>query len=224
MRKKAGYVIIAIGITLLMAALSLLVYNEYQGKKAEESATYYLGEVKELVAEAAKSDDNGEETKPDSSEKPDEEPEEGGSSEEEEPTEEEPEPKEMKVVTIEGYDYIGYVSIPSLGLELPVMAEWNYKRLKVSPCRYVGSTFEDNLVIAAHNYKRHFKYINKLVAGERVRFTDMEGNHTDYKVVANDVVKPTDVASVTDSEYDLTLLTCTYGGKTRHVVRCKKIP
>ena len=29
----------------------------------------------------------------------------------------------------------GYLSVPSVGLELPVMAEWDYDRLKTAPCR-----------------------------------------------------------------------------------------
>lgn len=35
----------------------------------------------------------------------------------------------MPTVTIDGYDYIGYVEVPVLGLKLPVMAEWDYDRL-----------------------------------------------------------------------------------------------
>ena len=41
----------------------------------------------------------------------------------------------MPTVTIDGYDYIGYVEAPVLGLKLPVMAEWDYDRLKIAPCR-----------------------------------------------------------------------------------------
>ena len=62
--------------------------------------------------------------------------------------------QEMPVVEIDGCDYIGVLSFPSLSLELPVMAEWDYARLKIAPCRYAGSYFTGDLVIAAHNYAK----------------------------------------------------------------------
>ena len=58
---------------------------------------------------------------------------------------------EMTQVTVRGNSYVGYLSIPALGLELPVMADWSYKRLRTAPCRYSGSTKTDDLVILAHN-------------------------------------------------------------------------
>lgn len=55
-----------------------------------------------------------------------------------------------------GYEYIGYLSIPSIGLALPVMKQWSYAGLKIAPGRYSGSLYTDDLVIAGHNYNRHF--------------------------------------------------------------------
>lgn len=43
------------------------------------------------------------------------------------------EEQEMPVETIDGKDYIGVLSIPSLGLELPVLSQWNYPDLKRRP-------------------------------------------------------------------------------------------
>ena len=45
----------------------------------------------------------------------------------------------MPTAEVEGYDYIGVLSIPVLDLELPVMDSWSYPQLKLSPCRYEGS-------------------------------------------------------------------------------------
>lgn len=53
----------------------------------------------------------------------------------------------MTVVEINGYDYVGYLSVPKLDLELPVMSDWDYDRLKTVPCRHFGSTKTDDLVI-----------------------------------------------------------------------------
>lgn len=129
---------------------------------------------------------------------------------------------EMTVKEIDGYGYIGYLSIPSSGLELPVMSEWDYKRLKIAPCRYTGSVKTDNLVIAAHNYARHFRPLWKIPVGETVYFTDMDGIRYTYTVSEVETLSPTAVEDMTSGEYDLTLFTCTYGGKTRVTVRCDR--
>ena len=128
----------------------------------------------------------------------------------------------MTEVEIDGYAYIGYLSIPDLGLELPVMSDWDYTRLKIAPCRYSGSTKSDDLVIAAHNYTRHFRSLKRLSIGAEVTFTDMDGVVSVYEVVATDILAPTDVAEMTAGDYDLTLFTCTYGNRSRVTVRCER--
>lgn len=130
---------------------------------------------------------------------------------------------EMTRVTIRGNSYVGYLSIPALGLELPVMAEWSYKRLRTAPCRYTGSTKTDDLVILAHNYARHFGRLSRLSGGDAITFTDMNGVVSRYRVVETETVSPYAVADVTSGEYDLTLFTCTYGGRTRFAVRADKV-
>ena len=126
----------------------------------------------------------------------------------------------MTVVKINGYGYIGYISVPVLDIDLPVMSEWDYNRLKISPCRYYGSTKTDNLIIAAHNYRSHFKYLGNLKIGDSVLFTDMDSVTSYYNVVSVETLAPTDVDKVKDSGADLTLYTCTYGGANRIVVKC----
>ncbi len=107
-------------------------------------------------------------------------------------------------------------------LMLPVMAEWDYTRLRTAPCRYAGTTFGDDLVILAHNYKRHFGQLSELKVGDAVTFTDMDGVVTNYEVVALDVLSATAVEEMVAGEYDLTLFTCTYGGKSRVTLRCDR--
>lgn len=131
--------------------------------------------------------------------------------------------EEMKVVEIDGYGYVGYLSIPDLNLNLPVMSECDYSRLKVSPCRYYGSTKTDNLVIAAHNYRSHFGYIGKLESGATITFTDMEGTKKTYTVTTIEILPPTETDKVKDTGDDLILYTCTYRGVSRIVVRCAEV-
>lgn len=129
---------------------------------------------------------------------------------------------ELPTQKINGYDYVGYIEIPGLELKLPVMADWDYNRLQISPCRQLGSSRTDDLVIAAHNYSKHFGRLKKLNEGDSVIFTDMEGIVNNYSVVKVNTVNPYDVDTVLNSEYDLVLYTCTPGGRTRVTVFCSR--
>jgi sortase A len=129
---------------------------------------------------------------------------------------------EMTAVEIDGYAYIGYLSIPKLELELPIMADWDYMRLRIAPCRYTGSVRGEDLVLMAHNYASHFGGLTKLSEGDSVIFTDMDGIVTMYEVVAQDILDPYAVGEMTSGDFDLTLFTCTYGGKSRVTVYCDR--
>lgn len=134
-----------------------------------------------------------------------------------------PEPQEEPSEEIT-YDYAGVIAIPDLSLELPVIDQWNYARLKVAPCRQSGAAADGDLVIAAHNYKSHFGYLDRLEPGASVIFTDMEGTVYRYAVEEIRQLEPEDVedvSSVFSSEYPLVLYTCTPGGKARVAVFCR---
>lgn len=134
-----------------------------------------------------------------------------------------PEPQEELAGEIT-YDYAGVIAIPNLSLELPVIDQWSYARLKVAPCRQSGAAADGDLVIAAHNYKSHFGYLDRLEPGASVIFTDMEGTVYRYAVEGIRQLAPEDaedVSSVFSSEYPLVLYTCTPGGKARVAVFCR---
>lgn len=67
----------------------------------------------------------------------------------------------------------------------------------------------------AHNYASHFGRIDELQPGDTVCFTDMAGISTWYQVTVRDLLPPTAVEEMTSGGSDLTLFTCTYGGRTR---------
>lgn len=128
---------------------------------------------------------------------------------------------EMPTVRIDGRDYIGSLSIPALDLSFPVISRWSYPALRSAPCRYTGSAYSGDMVIAAHNYTSHFGRIKTLQTGDSVIFTDFDGNVFSYTVAAKEVLPPVAVDEMTDSGWDLTLFTCTIGGGARVTVRCQ---
>ena len=201
MPKRADIIIIAVGAVLILSALLLLIYNRCEDVRAGQEAESLLASVEAAISVQEMATPN----KPESTEalSP-------------------PLDPEMPVVTLDGYEYVGYVEIPTLGLKLPVMAEWDYTRLQIAPCRQFGSSRTDNLVIAAHNYDTHFGKLKELSKGDTVIFTDMEGIVSTYCIEKLETLSPDAVDTVLNSGYDLVLYTCTKGGKTRVTVFCDR--
>lgn len=126
----------------------------------------------------------------------------------------------MPVVIVNGVAYIGYLIIPEIGLELPVQADCTDALLKNAPCWYSGTMKNGDLVIAGHNYKRHFTPVKQLKQGARVIFRNAENNETQYSVLRTETIDGSDVAGmITSDDWDMTLFTCNYGGKKRVAVR-----
>lgn len=197
MKRKLGIVLIILGCGLVAAALALFARNRQEQIRAEEASRDAIVKVVEVIREQKQE----EATVPAVL----------------------PEERTMTVAEIDGYGYIGFLGIPSLELELPVMTDWSYPQLQIAPCRYSGSIFTDDLVVMAHNYPKHFGNLRQMRYEDVVTFTDMDGNVIEYQVVALDVLAPTAVEEMTAGDYDLTLFTCTYGGENRVIVCCDRI-
>lgn len=69
----------------------------------------------------------------------------------------------------------------------------------------------------AYNYYSHFGYLRDL---SPVVFTDVDSNAFRYEVFEIETLSSTSVAEMTGGDWDLTLFTCTIGGKKRIIVRC----
>ncbi len=123
-------------------------------------------------------------------------------------------------VSLEGEEYLGILSLPTLALELPVGAEWEMEALRRTPCRYAGTLSGDDLIIAAHNYRQHFALLHTIRAGDAVLFTDAAGLCHRYTVSLVEILDETAVEEMTAGEWDLTLFTCNYDGRARITVRC----
>lgn len=198
---KKGIVLVITGTVLMLSALSLALWNLREDSRAGQEAENLLPLVQAVI-------ETKQETPEPSADATD--------------TPEETLSPELPTVEFGGYEYVGYLSVPDLELELPVMAEWDYSRLKIAPCRQFGSSRTDDLVIAAHNYKSHFGRLKELKAGSAVIFTDTDGIENHYAVVSVETMSPTDVDAVQNSGYALVLYTCTPGGATRVAVFCSR--
>lgn len=208
MGNKRGLPLISMGLLLIAAALFLTGYNLYSEQRAERSASRAADQLEALLPAEVP-------TPP---------------AEEIVPSDEVEIPDyilnpnmEMPVQSIDVQDYIGVLKIPALNLELPVISEWSYPRLKIAPCRYKGSAYSGNFIIAAHNYASHFGKLKNLSAGDEITFTDTDGNIFRYEVAVLETLAPTAIEEMESGGWDLTLFTCTLGGSYRVTVRCERV-
>ena len=208
-RQKVGGGFIAVGILMLAAAVLLGGYNLYDEYRAGKSAGAVLEELQQQIPAVKTPEETSaqEVYLPDDSQLPD--------------YSVNPD-MEMPEKEIAGDYYIGFLEIPSLGISLPVIGEWDYDALQIAPCRYSGSAYTGNLVIAAHNYQTHFGRIKTLSSGDQVIFTDVKGRSFLYEVAAVETIQSTAVEEVLNEEWDLTLFTCTIDGFERVAVHCLK--
>ena len=205
MRKEAGNLLMFAGAVSVLLALLLFVHNQWEAKQAEERAAQVVAQLEEQIAEQQ----------------------EPSAAAEPEPTEEssaEPE-QQPQALTVDGKTYIGYLSIPAIDLTLPVQAEWSYQGLKTAPGRYSGSAETQDLVIAGHNYARHFTPIKWLTVGTEVDFVDTGNRVWRYQVSAVETLQPEQVDEMItpSTSWDLTLFACTAGGGARYTVRCTAV-
>lgn len=206
MPKKTGIIFVTMGAVLILSALLIFLCNGYEERRAGQEAEILLDDIQSVIAE----NQEGSGTTPDTE-----------MTDSTTPTE--TLLAELPVLMIDGYEYIGYVTIPSLELDLPVMSEWDYDRLKIAPCRHFGSSRTDDLVIAAHNYKTHFGTLSSLEIGAEITFTDMDGITNTYALARLENLSPDRVDDVQNSGYDLVLYTCTQSGATRVVAFCDRV-
>lgn len=199
-KNKAGNCLIYIGFLFVVAALILTSYNFWDDRRAAAASG---AAMEEILLDISNAKEMQEEETPDYFVAPE---------------------MEMPKSSVGEYDYIGVLDIPALGMNLPVVGELSYSALKVAPCRYTGSAYQDDLIIAAHNYSGHFGKIKRLQAGDDVFFTDMDGNLFSYQVVSMEVIKDTAVEDMRSGGNDLTLFTCTYAGDSRMTIRCERNP
>lgn len=199
--RRSSKTLITVGTVLILAAASLTLYNVWDAYRAGKAAQAI---EEELTAAIDHNETKAENTVTESTE------------------------REMDVVTLDGVDYIGTITIPVAGLVLPVQYNYTFDALRNSPCRYYGSYMTNDLVICAHNSSKHFGPIRWLEAGDDIYLRTVDGEEIHYTVKGLETLQPEEVDRMTSTKdetlgsWDLTLFTCYIGGQTRCAVRCAR--
>lgn len=193
--KNKGKILIVSGICLILAALSLLFYNFCDEYKAGKATESLLSQV-----DISEDENSG---IPDYILNP---------------------KMPMPTKSADGVDYIGILEIEAINMKMPIISTATDKNLKKAPCRYSGSAYLNDMVISGHDYRIHFGYISNLKPGDKITFTDVDGNKFNYEVLYKEILHESDSEDMIIPEgWDLTLFTCTYDGRHRVTVRAKSV-
>lgn len=203
MNVKKGNIFIRVGLLLIAAAFFLTAYNILDGVWAGRKSDLALELLRKGI-ETASTDSINHMTSDGI------------------PLYEKYPEMDMPLVEIDGKLYVGILEIPALDIELPVRGEFSYRGLRRAPCRYDGSVYLDNMIIAAHNYNSHFGRLKNLNVGDKVSFTDGDGNMFLYTVAEIIQVDGSDIEGMKEGVWDMTLFTCTLNGQGRIAVRLIK--
>ena len=126
-------------------------------------------------------------------------------------------------------DLFGIIEIPKIGLYYPVFSHLSEELLKVSPCKFYGTSPKDNgnICIAGHNYDNtlFFSKISSLSPNDTILLYDKEGAkylyflYEKYEVSASDL---SPVLNYNPNEKTLTLVTCNNFNNNRIILKAKQ--
>lgn len=218
-KSKKGRLLIIAGAVLLLAALSLVLWNNYRQQASNVEMNAILSSLREKMPQIDASTENDNDFSNDFI------PEDFGDNSFGSQNGESSEEVEIDETYIEVGQkrYLGILQIPSLNLELPVLADYSYEELYNSPCRYSGSVATSDIIIGAHNYRYFFGPIDNLNSGDKLIFTSADGTVYTYSVVQSELIDGDDANSLraNSDDWDMSLFTCTWTGTSRLVVRAQ---
>ena len=232
-RKKLIYKIeLFLSVFLICLLFSYYIYAEYDRSKSEEVSKEILAEVKDQVDTTVKKDENDKIVVildvP------------GAQEDEEQTNNNSTQTNNTKIdtKTYTSKDGVKYTTeailkIPKINIEYPVLSATSPDLLFVSINKYWGPQPNEvgNYCIVGHYYEngKMFGKLHKLKNGDTAELTDLTGNTITYQVYDKKVVEPTDTSCTSQltarnmQKRELTLITCTNGGKQRLVVKLREI-
>lgn len=199
MKNKKSVPWIFAGLLLIAAALFLVMFQQYNRRKAEQTIAGLAGKVTAALPDATLLPDEI----PDYIINPN---------------------MEMPVLRVDGVRFIGLLEIPVHNLSLPITETWSKNSIRTVPGRFSGSAYTDNMILVGRNYVSHFACLSELQEEEKIFFTDADGNIFSYRVLYMETIQTKDSDGMLCGDWDLTLFTHASNGDYCIVVRCARIP
>ena len=140
---------------------------------------------------------------------------------------------ELEVVEIDmpekmgDYEVIGEIEIPKINLKKYILDHYTKESMDLSATRFWGNEINEagNFSIIGHNYYGHFRDLKDLEVGDTFTLTDKKGRICTYVIYDTFIVEPDDVSCIEDTligQREVTLITCTTGGKKRLILKGKE--
>lgn len=232
-KKRIYKIELFLSVFLICLLFSYYIYAEYDRNKSEEVSKEILAEIKEQVDTTVKKDENDKivvilevpGTQEDNEDK----------TENQNNNQTKTNNTKIDTKTYTSKDGVKYtteaiIKIPKINIEYPVLSATSDALLFVSLNKYWGPQPNEvgNYCIVGHYYEngKMFGKLHKLKNGDKAELTDLSGNTLKYQVYNKYVVEPTDTrctSQLTDGRKELTLITCTNGGKQRLVVKLRQV-
>lgn len=129
---------------------------------------------------------------------------------------------------VNGFKVIGKISIPKIEVEKYILEKTTTESLLVGVTKICGPEINKigNFCIAGHNYGDTFGWISSLEIGDEIYITDTYDRSVKYQVYEIERVSPYDTSSLsqdTNSEKEITLVTCTLGALKRVIVKAIEV-
>lgn len=140
--------------------------------------------------------------------------------------------EELKQVQVEyeGYNVVGIISIPAIGIEYPILDTTNEKTMKVAITKFWGNDVNElgNFTMAGHNNKdgTMFGKTKRLNIGDKIEMTDLTGKTLEYEIFDQYLIDPNDVScvnSVKKNTREVTLITCANGRSNRLITKAREV-
>ena len=238
-RKKLMYKIeLFLSVFLICLLFSYYIYAEYDRNKSEEVSKEILAQIKYQVDDTVKKDEDDKIVVileiPDNNTNSNE------NNAVDDSKAVQTDPPNVDTQTYRSKDGVEYTTeavlkIPCINIEYPVLSTTSPELLFVSLNKYHPKDLKPNEIgnycIVGHYYEngKMFGKLHKLKNGDTAQLTDLSGRMVTYQVYDKYVVQPTDTRCTSQlsawnmQKRELTLITCTNGGKQRLVVKLREI-
>lgn len=192
-KRKAGRILSVLGAVFLFFAAALAGFNVREDYEAGKHSEKILMQVKEKISENSTA---GRQVIP-------------------------KEKREKKEKTFPD-GILAILKIPEKKLELPVFNTYSEELMKESVCQYgENKCKEGQLIIAGHNYEKHFRRIRTMEPGDKLTLEFPEEIRA-YTVSETAEIDGTDREGLFSGDWDLSLFTCSFNRERRMIVRCKE--
>lgn len=131
---------------------------------------------------------------------------------------------------IKGHKVVGIIKIPKVDLEYPILETTTVETLNLSITKFWGNEINEigNVTLAGHNNLSGvmFGKIKKLEIGDIIELTDIQNATLKYEIFKTYVIDPNDISCILPEQEgvrEVTLITCTTGGKNRFIVKAREV-